>query len=426
MPQGKFHVAVLGAGIVGATAAIALLKAGHAVTLVEPDEPGGEQAASYGNAGWFSPASVVPMSMPGLWRKVPSMLADPLGPLTIRWTSLPHLFPWLTRFLLAGATESRVRATARALRQLIESGPERHQALAREAGVPQLVRKDGAIYAYPDRQAFEAEALAWDLRRENGIAWTELADDALWRVVPSLATRYRFGAHVMSAGHCLDPGGYVGALAAYARRLGAQLKVCRAHGFAVRDGRLTAVETDRGPVECDKAVIAAGIQSADLARAAGDRPLLRSERGYHVVVAGAATSLSLPVQTSDSRIGTTPMTAGIRSAGQVELCAVDRAPDWRRAEIVLRHLKNSLVGIEADARPETIRTWMGHRPSTPDGLPVIGVASRSADIVHAYGHGHVGMGSAPMTAEIVRDLVGGIASPVPLAPYSPQRFGGLT
>jgi D-amino-acid dehydrogenase len=109
----------------------------------------------------------------------------------------------------------------------------------------------------------------------------------------------------------------------------------------------------------------------------------------------------------------------------VELCSVSARPDWRRAEIVQAHLGRSYPEL-AETLPENrIRRWMGHRPSTPDGLPVIGAASASADIVHAFGHGHVGMASAPMTAQIVRDQLLGMPSPCPLAPYSPQRFNGF-
>ena len=89
------HVVVIGAGIVGAATAVELLRDGHRVTILEPGEPGGEQAASYGNGTLLNPSSVIPMSSPGIWRKVPGWLADPLGPLAIRWRHLPRLLPWL-------------------------------------------------------------------------------------------------------------------------------------------------------------------------------------------------------------------------------------------------------------------------------------------------------------------------------------------
>ena len=186
-PRGLMpHVVVIGAGIVGAATAIELLRDGHRVTILEPGEPGGEQAASYGNGTLLNPSSVIPMSSPGIWRKVPGWLADPLGPLAIRWRYLPRLLPWLTRFLRAGATEARVAATARALRPLLLDAPELHRRLAEEAGVGDLITRQGVLFVFPSRADFEAEALAWRLRRENGVRWLELSADELRQREPAL------------------------------------------------------------------------------------------------------------------------------------------------------------------------------------------------------------------------------------------------
>jgi D-amino-acid dehydrogenase len=113
------HVAVIGAGIVGAACAIELLRDGHQVTIIEPGEPGGEQAASYGNGTLLNPSSVIPMSSPGIWKKVPGYLRDPLGPLAIRWRYLPRLLPWLRRFVTAGSTPEKVATIAHALQPLL-------------------------------------------------------------------------------------------------------------------------------------------------------------------------------------------------------------------------------------------------------------------------------------------------------------------
>src|ERR1700712_6072360 len=138
MPEGR-HVAIIGAGAVGVISAIEALREGHRVTLIDPGEPGGEQAASYGNAGWLSSHSVIPPSEPGIWKKVPGYLMDPLGPLAIRWRYLPKVTPWLVRYLLSGFTAARVEKTARALRPLLVGAPGLHKGLAAEAGVPQLI-----------------------------------------------------------------------------------------------------------------------------------------------------------------------------------------------------------------------------------------------------------------------------------------------
>jgi D-amino-acid dehydrogenase len=416
------RVVVIGAGIVGAATAIELQRDGNEVTLVDPFTPGGEQAASFGNGAWISPSSVVPMSMPGLWKKIPGFLRDPLGPLTIRWSALPALLPWLLRFLQAGATVARVEATARLLSSLLADAPARHRRLADEAGIPELIVQNGLLYAYPDRAAFSAEALAWRLRHDNGVRWTELEGPALRHFAPSLAPHYGFGVHVESGAHCTDPGLYVASLVRHALESGAQLVRSQATGFVIHGGRLHGVQTAAGVIACERAVVAAGVHSTPLARQAGDRVSLASERGYHVQVSQPGVAPLVPVMPSDGKMANTLTDGGLRAAGQVELAGIAAKPNWRRAEVLLAHLQRSYPDLPNPMPPERVTRWMGHRPSTPDGIPVLGVASTSSDIVYAFGHGHVGLATGPISGCIAADLVAGRAPAVAVEPFSATRF----
>lgn len=416
------RVVVIGAGIVGLASAIALLRDGHAVTLLDPGEPGGEQAASYGNGTLLNPSSVVPMAAPGLWKKVPGYLADPLGPLTIRWSYLPWLVPWLRRFVQAGATPEKVAAIGRALQPLLADAPARHRALAEAAGVGDLITRQGVLFAFPDRAAFEAEALSWRVRRDNGTRWLELDADELRQREPALDRHYRFGILVEENGQCRDPGAYAAALARLAAGQGATILRRAATGFRIEVGRLLAVRTADGDIACDKAVIAAGAWSKPLARAAGDRVTLETERGYHVVIADPGIAPRYPVMPSDGKMACVMTPAGLRVAGQVELAGLDAAPDWRRAETLLRFARTVFPGLPADLTLESVKTWMGHRPSTPDGLPCLGFASGCRDIVHAFGHGHIGLAAAATTGAVVADLLAGRPPAFDLAPYAASRF----
>lgn len=423
-PFEPLHVVVIGAGIIGAATAIELLRDGHRVTLVEPGDPGGEQAASYGNGCWLSTASVVPMSAPGIWRKVPGWLADPLGPLTIRWRYLPRLLPWLARFLRAGATEERVMATGRALAPLIADCPERHRRLADEAGVGDLIQRQGLLYVFPSRADFVGDGLPWRVRRANGVAWTELDADALRQFEPVLDRRYTFGVFVESGGHCLDPGAYVAALVAHAQALGAGLRRTRATGFRIEAGRLRAVQTEAGEIAADRAVIAAGARSRALAAAVGDAVPLESERGYHVVIEAPEAAPRHPVMPSDGKMSITHMAQGLRLAGQVELAGLDAAPNWRRAAILRDFALRLFPGLPRALPEQRVKVWMGHRPSIADGLPCIGPASGCTDVVHAFGHGHIGLAAGAMTGRLAADLVGGKPPVIDPAPYAPGRFRG--
>jgi len=417
------RVAVIGAGIVGACAALELQRDGHAVTILDPGPPGGEQAASYGNGCWLSPMSVIPPATPGLWRKLPGFLADPLGPLAIRWSYLPRALPWLLRYLASGATEARVARTAQALRALLVGAPALHQALAEAAGAGELIRRQGLMYVYPDRAAFAAEAMAWRIRAGVGIRWLELDADEMRQREPSLDHRYGFGVLVEEGGHCLDPGAYVATLVALAEAQGATRIAAAATGFRIAGGRLLAVTTATGDIAADHAVIAAGAHSKSLAAAAGDRVPLETERGYHAMVTDAAVGPRTPLMPSDGKMSITWTRNGLRCAGQVEIAGLAAAPNWARAEVLRDHLLRSFPGLPRDLPASSVKVWMGHRPSMPDGLPCLGPARATGDIVHAFGHGHVGLVAGPRTGRLVAQLVGQRQPEIELAPFSPRRFG---
>ncbi|MDP9897067.1 D-amino-acid dehydrogenase [Variovorax boronicumulans] len=416
------HVVVIGAGAVGCATAIEALRAGLRVTLLEPEAPGGPQATSYGNAGWLSSHSVVPPALPGAWRKVPGWLADPLGPLAVRWRYLPRALPWLLRYLASGWTEARVQRTADALRTLLADAPALHAQLAAEAGVPELIERRGLLHAYRSRAEFEDDALGWRVRGRVGVQWEEWSAEELRRREPDLDARYTLGIFVPEAGHCRDPGAYVAALAQHAVNAGAERVFGRATGFCIEGGRLRAVRTNDGEIACDAAAICAGAYSGPLAAAAGSSVPLDTERGYHVVIEGATVGPRTPVMVADGKLIAHWMDGGLRAAGQVEIGGLDAEPDWRRAEILHRHLLWMFPALAETGGAKTFNHWLGRRPSMPDGLPCIGPAAASADIVLAFGHGHVGLCGSARTGRLAAQLLAGVEPETPLAPFDPQRF----
>ena len=416
------HVVVIGAGIVGAACALELLRDGHQVSIVEPGDPGGEQAASYGNGTLLNPSSVIPMSAPGIWKKVPSYLADPLGPLAIRWSYLPRVLPWLRRFLAAGSTPAKVGAIGKALRPLLAEAPERHRQLAEEAGVADLITKQGVLFAFPDRAAFEAEALSWKVRAENGIKWLELDEDELRQREPSLDRHYKFAVLVEENGQCRDPGAYVAALVRHAVEQGAAIRRVRATGFRIENRQLRSVTTEGDEIPCDRAVIAAGAWSKVLARQAGDNVPLETERGYHIVVRDPGIEPRYPVMPSDGKMGCAMTPQGLRLGGQVELAGLEADPNWQRADVLLKFARKVYPGIPEGLSLDNVKVWMGHRPSMPDGLPCLGPASGCPDVVYAFGHGHVGLTAGATTGLVVADIVAGRQPRIDLTPYSPRRF----
>jgi D-amino-acid dehydrogenase len=416
------HAVIVGSGAAGAISAIEARRCGFRVTIADPGPAGGEQAASYGNAGWLSSHSVIPPALPGAWTKVPKLLADPLGPLALRWRYLPKVAPWLVRYLWSGWTAAKVETTAFALRALLKDAAVLHAQLALDAGVPDLIERRGALHIFPSRADFEADSLAWAVRRKTGIEWIELSAEELRQREPELDRRYTFAVLVEEAGRCRDPGAYVAALAAYARELGAESVAAKVEGFRIEGGRLRAVLTDAGEIVCGKAVIAAGARSKPLCASIGDALPLETERGYHVTIEGADVASRTSFMAADAKVVVNAMKCGLRCAGQVEFAGLAAAPDWRRAEILRDLLYGMIPNLPRTVKPEQVKLWMGHRPSMPDGRPCIGYARASRDIVYAFGHGHVGLVGSARTGRLAAQLLMEREPEIPIAPFDPRRY----
>jgi D-amino-acid dehydrogenase len=414
------RIGVIGAGMVGVCVASYLQREGHTVFLVERGVPG--EGASFGNAGAFNGSSVTPMSVPGIARKVPGWLRDPLGPLSLRWTYLPTILPYLWRFVHAGSTEAKVHAQARALHPLVGATLTALEPLVKDAGAEHLLHRRGHLYVYRSAESLAKDGLAWALRRANGVVVDEFDADELRQLEPTLSRDYQRGLLVRENGHTSNPFGLVSALCEYFVRQGGALIRARATGFRLDGGRLTAIKTDIGELAADMAVVATGIWSKLLAASLGDKVWLESERGYHLMIRDPEVMPKIPVADADGKFVATPMDTGLRLAGTVELAGIDAPPDWRRARLLLGQGRKLLPGLAAHHDEDRLSIWMGHRPSTPDSLPIIGHSRASRDVIYAFGHGHVGMTSAPMTGRVVADLVAGRQPSIDISPFSPQRF----
>ncbi|WP_018325880.1 NAD(P)/FAD-dependent oxidoreductase, partial [Rhizobium giardinii] len=316
--------------------------------------------------------------------------------------------------------KARVRLTARRLNFLLHDGPERHMELALQTGQEHLILQKGLLYVYPDRAAFEAEALSWELRRENSVAYVEWDEAMLRQRLPALGFGYRFAVHVVAGAHCRDTGRYVAGIVEAARLKGVQFR--QSAVTAILDAVAPRVLLGDGEtLSAEHIVVAAGIHSGRLLQRLGVRIPMESERGYHVTVASGETPFEIPVMPSTGRMANTPTDMGLRLSGQVELATVEKPPNWKRAEVLQRHALASYPYLSVNKTPE-LRLWMGHRPSTPDGLPVIGPLSRHSRLIAAFGHGHIGIAAAPKTADLVLDaLKNRICDDA--RPFLPNRFG---
>jgi D-amino-acid dehydrogenase len=346
------------------------------------------------------------------------MLADPLGPLCIRWRDAPGLVPWLTRFALAARPAQVERGTA-ALAALLRGAPAAWSEEVRGSNLAGLFRAKGALVVYHSDRAFAAAESERALLRRHGIAVETMDGDAARRQAPGLSAAIRHATYYPAASHVVDPHGLVTGLADAFVREGGRIEAARVTGLAAADGMVSTLTTDRRPVAVDAVVLAAGLASGSLGRAFGLNLPLVAERGYHVMLDAPAARFEVPVTWSEYGFVLTPMeAAGIRLAGTVELASPTAPPSWARAELLIKNAARLFPDL---AGRETSR-WMGMRPTLPDYLPAIGRAPRHRNVLIACGHQHIGLTSATVTARIVRDLVAGKPPTLDIAPFAVDRF----
>lgn len=413
--QGPRRVAVVGAGIVGLCTALYLQRDGHRVTVLDPAGPG--EGASKGNANVIAVESCVPVATPGIARRVPGMLLDPLGPLAIRWSYLPRLTPWLVRFLLASRRE-RVEAISAALRSLLAQAMDAYRPLIEAAGVTDMFRPTGMLMVFEAEAKFAAFAGDLALQRRRGVKVELLGPAELRQMEPALAPIFRRAAFYPENWQTVNSLRLVQALAEDFRRRGGTVKRTAARGFAFGPHGPTGVLTGEGREDCDAVVVAAGAWSKPLAAALGERVPLDTERGYHTMLPRPGVMPRLPVYSADGGFVATPLEDGLRFAGTVELGGLEAPPNYARAEALLRRGRRMFPGLVEAGATE----WMGFRPSMPDSLPVIARTGRHPNAYLAFGHGHLGLTLGAVTGRLVADLLAGRNTSIDMESFSCRRF----
>ncbi|HYX04807.1 MAG TPA: FAD-dependent oxidoreductase [Reyranella sp.] len=410
-------IIVVGAGIVGAATARALQRAGNRVTLLDSGEPG--RATSYGNAGFVAIDHVLPLARPSTLKRVPQMLMDRTGPLTVHPASLPWLLPWMARFALAAYSPAEVRKGIESFGALMAEANVAWKAEIQASGLGELFTTKGALYVYENDAAFAAGEEERGLQRARGTVLEVVDGQRARELAPGLSDRIVRGVYHPHGMHTINPYKVVTTLAERFAAEGGTILRSRVRAFG-RDGdRVTSVRTTDHEVPADAVVIAAGRASGELTRLLGFNAPLVAERGYHVMLAPDNVRFDLPVSPAGRGFFITPMEEGLRLAGTVELAAPHQPPSWHRADLLVSHLKEVFPGVGGAERSR----WIGERPTLPDFRPAIGRAPRLANVYCGYGHQHVGLTLATATGRLIARQMAGEELPEALKPCDPGRFG---
>lgn len=408
-------VIVIGAGVVGLSAAIAAQARGMTVTVLDREGPAA--GASAGNAGAFAFTDILPLASPGILKKAPKWLLDPLGPLAVPPAYALKIAPWMFRFWRACSPEQVARSTT-AQTALMDLSKAELEYFLEQTGTLPMLRKDGNLQVYENEAELKAALPGWRVREAHGIEFHHVDASRMAEIQPGLAARFTHGTFTPGWYSIADPKLYTLALADHFRSMGGILE--RANVTALRpvEGGVEIMSEGGEIRRALQVVLSAGAFSHRIARSLNECIPLETERGYNTTLPADAFDLRTQVTFGGHGFVVTRLSTGIRVGGAVELGGLELPPNFRRSEAMLKKAKDFLPGLKTQGGTQ----WFGFRPSLPDSLPAIGRSRATPRVIHAFGHGHLGLTQSAGTARLVVDLLTGKTPTIDIASFSPQRF----
>jgi D-amino-acid dehydrogenase len=417
MAELKADVLVLGAGMVGVSAALHLQQRGRDVILVDRNELAGEET-SFGNAGLIECASVFPLMFPRDFGQILQYAMNRSPQVRYSFSDLPTSLPWLLRYFLASSPD-RALHSAMAELPLIQRSLVEHEALIAEAAVPELLRRTGWIKLFRSDATLASAVRDFERARPYGVDGEVLDGKAIAAREPNLTGEFAGAVYFPAPGFVPDPGALAKAYAALFKRKGGRFVVGDARTLEQADGRWR-VGGPAGGASAREVVVALGPWSDLVFRPLGYSIPLGIKRGYHLHLAPRGNAvLNHPVLDSDLGYLLAPMNRGIRLTTGVEFARRDAPPTpIQIAQALPRAHALFPLGEPVDAKP-----WMGARPCLPDMVPVIGQAPRHPGLWFDFGHQHHGLTLGPATGRLLAEMMTGETPFADPTPYAAARFG---
>ena len=349
-------------------------------------------------------------------KQLPQLLFNANSPLSINGTYLPWLLPWLLRFAWASRPH-KVAYIGSQLGMLLSQAHSALVPLIEAAQGSDLVKKNGTLYLYGSEAGLVKAQPDIALRRQNGIAVTELTKSEISDLEPHLNPIYERGLWFENAQHLLNPLDLLKRMGASVVANGGQIVTNKAVGIKRISIDTLKVQLQDTSIQGQKVVVAAGAWSKGLAQQVGDTLPLDTEQGYHLMYKGAEQLLNRPVGWADVGFYMTPMNEGLRAAGTVELAGLNNAANPKRLQLIAKTMKTLLPQLKSHDSE-----WTGFRPSMPDSMPVISQSSKDTGVYYAFGHGHIGVTLSGITGKLISEMIDGKTPSMDIAAFSAQRF----
>ena len=408
----NYKVGIIGAGIQGVCTGLFLIKKGYQVTLFDRNEPG--NAASYGNAGHFSPYASVPLNRPDILSDIPSMLLSSRGPLALRWNYFYKILPWFFKFIL-NCSNKKMMHTAKYMHQILDLSLPAFDELFDDVNLDGLIEKKGIMYVW-EKNNIKSRELEINIRDKLGVKQKILSPKEIHDLEPNLKPFYHGGVYYDYARHARNPKKILIKLFEDFIKKGGKFLKLNVRDLEF-DNENPVIITNAQRFIVNKLVIACGAFSKHLTDNLNEKIPLDTERGYHVHFKDMDYLISRPIVWANRGFGMTPMDQGLRVVGTVEFGGLKNPLSKSRIKNLILNAKDMVDGLE-----EHEDEWLGFRPTLPDFLPVIGPSKNYKNIYYSFGHHHLGWTLGAISGKIISKMISKEKTNLDLEPYSSLRF----
>lgn len=408
---------VLGAGAVGLASAYYLRRAGCEVTVIDP-EPLAARASGH-NAGWLIPSMSTPVPEPGVLPQALKWMTKKDSPLYVSPSADPHYAAFLLK-MLRNCTPARYEKGAAVLASLSSTALSDFDDLQAD-GVEFEHHADPLTMLFTDEHKMEHRVAALKLIEKSlpGFSWKQMSDADLRAHVPAVSDKVVAG--IESVGdRSVDPASYVHGLAAACEREGVELRLGEQGNLVTGPGGEVSVQVGGQRLKAEKIVVAAGVWTPSLLKDIGERVPLQAGKGYGYDLPLAADAPTKPMYLAEGKVAITPLDTKVRLAGTMGFGPINETVDGVRAGGIITNTREYFSGWDALETPP--EPWTGLRPTSPDGVPIIGPLAKHPDVLVASGHVMLGISLSPTTGKLIADFATGRIAADARPDLSPNRF----
>ncbi len=413
----KSDILIIGGGPVGLSCAYYLLKSGRKVTIIDAKEIG--KGSGSGNAGHIVPSHIIPLAAPGVVTSAIKWMLDPAhSPFGMKVSLNLNYLSWLLKFVLA-CSESNVQRSIQPLNDLGQLSAKNFAQIVAEEKFDCSYQEKGLLFLYKTEKALHDGQHEGEFMQKHGIPVSVYDKAKIHEVEPAALDDVIGGVHFTGDAH-LNPAVFLKLLRERVRAMSAELlKNTFVSGFETANGKITKVKTSAGDFEAEQVVLAAGALSPSVAKNLKLNIPIQPARGYSMTMSATKTMPSHALILGERRVAVSPVDGLLRFTGRLEVGNYSMEPN----SVWIQRIENSAREyLHLDEKLDVKETWAGLRPTTPDGVPIIGRSPKHANLFLATGHAMLGLSLGPGTGQVVAELLNGQEPTVSLSPMRLERF----